>query len=61
MLIPEFEPEKLKNKVNLFNPIIIIIIIILGFMAYNFLTLDEKQGCCVIKKKKEKKSHLKKK
>jgi hypothetical protein len=30
-------------------------------MAYNFLTLDEKQGCCVIKKKKEKKSHLKKK
>jgi hypothetical protein len=23
-------------------------------MAYNFLTLDEKQGCCVIKKKEEK-------
>jgi hypothetical protein len=27
-------------------------------MAYNFLTLDEKQGCCVIKKKEEKKSHF---
>jgi hypothetical protein len=30
-------------------------------MVYNFLTLDEKQGCCVIKKKKRKKSHFLKK